>query len=543
MDQSRPALVAASLAEFCSRPPVTAAGPGPVTEQQHWLLDLFHQVAASAPAYQDFLRQHEVKAADVRTLADFRRLPLMTKENYHTRYPLSQRCRGGELASCDMIAVSSGSTGRPTYWPRFVTDELAAAARFEQIFHDSFEADRKPTLAVVCFPLGTWVGGLYTASCCRHLAIKGYQITVVAPGNDKEEILRVVPELAPDFAQTVLLGYPPFLKDLVDTGIARGVPWASMDIRLVLAGEVFSEDWRDLIGTRAGMLRPAHDSAALYGTADGGVLGNETPLSITIRRFLAGSPDTAQAMFGQSRLPTLVQYDPRSRFFEEQDGTLLFSADSGVPLLRYHIADEGGIVTYGRAIELCRQHGFDPLDALGSGPGSPGAPGNAPGSPGSAPGSLGAGRGVRELPFVYVFGRSHLAVSFYGANVYPENIAAGLEQPQVNAWVTGKFVLEVVEDADRNRRLAVAVELAPGEPAPDELTPGELAPGEHGDPERQRIAAESIRTQLRRLNSEFAHYVPEECQEPQVTLLPAGDPGYFPRGVKHRYTRKPAPGG
>ncbi|HEX6521463.1 MAG TPA: phenylacetate--CoA ligase family protein [Streptosporangiaceae bacterium] len=522
MDQSRPARVAASLAEFCSRPPVTAAEPGPAAEQQ-WLLDLFHQVAASVPAYQDFLRQHEVKAADVRTLADFRRLPLVTKENYHTRYPLSQRCRDGELASCDMIAVSSGSTGRPTYWPRFVTDELAAAARFEQIFHDSFEVHTKPTLAVVCFPLGTWVGGLYTASCCRHLAIKGYRVTVVAPGNDKEEILRVVPELAPDFAQTVLLGYPPFLKDLVDTGIARGVPWASMNIRLVLAGEVFSEDWRDLIGTRAGMRRPAHDSAALYGTADGGVLGNETPLSITIRRFLAGSPGTAQAMFGQSRLPTLVQYDPRSRFFEEHNGTLLFTADSGVPLIRYHIADEGGIVAYEQAIELCRQHGFDPLDALGS----------SPGALGSSPGALGAGRAVRELPFVYVFGRSHLAVSFYGANVYPENIAAGLEQPQVNAWVTGKFVLEVVEDADRNRRLAVAVELAPGEQAPDE----------HGDPERQRTAAQSIRTQLRRLNSEFAHYVPEECQEPQVTLLAAGDPDYFPRGVKHRYTRKSAPGG
>ncbi len=30
---------------------------------------------------------------------------------------------------------------------------------------------------------------------------------------------------------------------------------------------------------------------------------------------------------------------------------------------------------------------------------------------------------VRELPFVYVFGRSSFALSFYGANVYPENVA------------------------------------------------------------------------------------------------------------------------
>jgi phenylacetate-CoA ligase len=498
MDKSRGRRVGAGFAEFCSRPPVTVRGPG----DQEWLLDLFHRAAGSVPAYRDFLRLHGVDPADVRTLADFGRLPLMTKENYHTRYPLAQRCRDGRLASCDMIAVSSGSTGRPTYWPRFVTDELAVASRFEQIFHDSFEADRQPTLAVVCFPLGTWVGGLYTVACCRHLAAKGYPVTVVAPGNDKEEILRVVPELAADFAQTVLLGYPPFLKDLVDTGTGRGVPWASMGIRLVLAGEVFSEDWRDLMGERAGMRRPAHDSAALYGTADGGVLGNETPLSITIRRFAARTPDAAQEMFGQSRLPTLVQYDPRSRFFEAHDGTLLFTADNGVPLIRYHIADEGGILAYEQALGICGKHGFDPLAALGG------------------------GRGAHPLPFAYIFGRSHLAVSFFGANVYPENIAAGLEQPQVNGWVTGKFVLEVAEDADRNRRLAVAVE---------------LAPGEHGDSHRQQLAADSIRTQLCRLNSEFAHYVPGEYQAPHVTLLPAGDPEYFPRGVKHRYTRKRLP--
>jgi phenylacetate-CoA ligase len=496
MDGSRGRQTVAAWAGFCARAPQAGSGPGTGPDG---VLDLFHQVAGSVPAYRDFLREHGVEPAEVRGLADFERLPLMTKENYHTRYPLPQRCRDGRLDSCDMIAVSSGSTGRPGYWPRTVRDELAVAARFEQIFHGSFGADRQPTLAVVCFPLGTWVGGLYTAACCRHLASKGYPVTVVAPGNDKAEILRVVPELAANFAQTVLLGYPPFLKDVVDTGISQGVRWASMGIRLVLAGEVFSEDWRDLMSERAGMRRPAYDSAALYGTADGGVLGNETPLSITIRRFLARTPEAAQALLGQSRLPTLVQYDPSSRFFEERDGTLLFTADGGVPLIRYHIADEGGILSCDQLLEFCGQHGFDPLAELTG------------------------GQAADPLPFVYVFGRSHLAVSFFGANVYPENVAAGLEQPEISGWVTGKFVLEVTEDADRNRHLAIAVE---------------LAPGETGDPGRQQAATVSIRTQLRRLNSEFAHYVPEEYQEPQVSLLPAGDPGYFPTGVKHRYTRK-----
>ena len=50
--------------------------------------------------------------------------------------------------------------------------------------------------------------------------------------------------------------------------------------------------------------------------------------------------------------------------------------------------------------------------------------------------------------------------------------------------------------------------------------------------------AESIKTQLLRLNSEFANYTPPERQWPQVTLHTFADPDYFPVGVKHRYSRR-----
>jgi phenylacetate-CoA ligase len=241
------------------------------------------------------------------------------------------------------------------------------------------------------FPAWDLVGGLYTTACCRHLAAKGYPITVVAPGNDMEEILRVVPDLAPSYKQTVLLGYPPFIKGVIDTGRTRGFDWGRYEIKVVLAGEVFSEEWRSLVGERAGVRRLPYDTAALYGTADAGVLGNETPLSVTIRRFLARSPHAAQQLFGQSRLPTLVQYDPYSRFFEESAGTLLFSGDNGIPLIRYHIADEGGIIDYPEMMRFCARHGFDPIAELDSLVESEAEDGISPAAP---------------MPFVYVFGRS-----------------------------------------------------------------------------------------------------------------------------------------
>jgi phenylacetate-coenzyme A ligase PaaK-like adenylate-forming protein len=452
-------------------------------------LELFHRVAATVPAYRDFLRVNGIDPQGVRTMADFARLPLLTKENYHRRYPLPQLCRDGRLDGCDLIAVSSGSTGTPTFWPRNQADEQAITARFEQVFRDGFAAHDRTTLAVLCFPLGTWVGGLYTLACLRHLAARGYPITVVAPGNNKAEILRVVPELGGYAEQVVLLGYPPFVKDVIDAGLAAGLDWSKHAIKLVLAGEVFSEEWRDLVAQRAGMRCLDTDSASLYGTADAGVLGNETPHSVRIRRFLAGRPDAARELFGDSRLPTLVQYDPASRYFETVSGTLLFSGDNGIPLIRYHIADDGGVITHTAMLDFCARHGFDP----GPGP---------------------------DAPFVYVFGRSLHTVSFFGANVYPENITVGLEREPVSGWVTGKFVLESVEDADRDRRLRITVELAPGRDGAD-----------------TRAIAESIRVELLRLNSEFAHYVPAERQLPDVDVRPHGDPEYFPVGVKHRYTR------
>jgi len=78
------------------------------------------------------------------------------------------------------------------------------------------------------------------------------------------------------------------------------------------------------------------DIVSLYGTADAGVIGNETPLSVAIRRWLAAHPEAAAGLFGAQRLPTLVQYDPFSRLLEKHP-------------------DDGGCRVQQGA--LCREHG------------------------------------------------------------------------------------------------------------------------------------------------------------------------------------------
>jgi phenylacetate-CoA ligase len=460
-------------------------------------LGLFHDAAARVPAYARFLEEHGVSPAAIRTRAEFERLPTPTKENYYRRHALPALCRDGRLEHSDFVAVSSGSTGEPAIWPRFVTDELGTAQRFEQVLGDAFRARERRTLGVICFALGSWVGGMYTTAACRHVAAKGYPLTLVTPGNNVLEILRVVRALAPHFDQTVLFGYPPFLKDVIDAGRADGIAWRDQRVRLVTAGEVFSETWRELVAERMGSPELAFSTASLYGTADGGVLANETPLSITIRRFFAAHPALSRELFAEPRLPTLCQYDPCHRYFEADGGELLFTGDGGAPLVRYRILDRGGVVGYEAMLAFCREHGADPFATLGPVP-------------------------ARAQPFVFVFGRTGFAVSYYGANVFPENVAPGLEAPDIAPNVTGKFVLEAARGGDENVELRLSVELLPAREPNDELG---------------RAVARAVRNEIERQNSEYRNYVPEGHRTPVVVLLPHGHPDYFAKGVKHRYSR------
>lgn len=471
------------------------------SEASRHALALFQRAAREVPAYRQFLAEAGVDPSAVLDARDLAGVPLMGKADYMQRYPLPERCWGGRLDACDRVAVSSGSTGVPTFWPRSARHEAEVAVRFEQVFRDSFQAHRRRTLGVICFALGNWVGGIYSASCLWLLARKGYALTVATPGNNKNEIFRIIRELAPYFEQTVLLGYPPFVKDVIDAGIAEGIDWTRHHVKMVFAGEVFSEEWRTLVSQRSGATDPCYDSASLYGTADGGVLGNETPLSIAIRRFLAARPAAARELFGESRLPTLVQYDPSSRYFECHEGTLVVTGDTGVPLIRYHIADRGGLLTPAEMDAFLRDQGVVSLTEFG----------------------LDESRGFRRLPFVYVFGRADFTVSYYGANIYPENVTVALETPDLADYVTGKFVLEAPETETGDKQLCLTVELASGAAAEARLA---------------ATIAEKVKLALLRLNSEFANYTPPDRQSPVVVLRPFADPDYFPVGVKHRYTRR-----
>jgi len=58
-----------------------------------------------------------------------------------------------------------------------------------------------------------------------------------------------------------------------------------------------------------------------------------------------------------------------------------------------------------------------------------------------------------------LFGRADFTVSYFGANIYPENISVALEQTPISTWVSGKFVLQSTEDEALDTKLKLAIEL------------------------------------------------------------------------------------
>ncbi|KAI9206695.1 uncharacterized protein BJ171DRAFT_496608 [Polychytrium aggregatum] len=521
-----------ALLEFLQTPldeliaPTTSSnGSKDPPEAQRRLLATFATLVAHVPAYKTFLQASRVDHATVSSFEDLlQSAPYVDKFNYINQYQLADRSFDGNISTHDFLHCSSGSGGSPTFWGRFSNDELDICIRMEQFMHDSFRAHLVKSLVVICFPLGSWVGGLFTILTMRNLSMKNYKITLVTPGTNVADILRIVQTMSPSFEQTIVVGYPPFVKTVIDAGILAHVHWEQKNIKLVFAGEVFSEEWRDLVRTRAGIKCPETDIVSMYGTADAGVLATETPLSIHIRRLLSrtleagddghGKPQTeiVHKIFGKERLPTLCQYDPCVRWFELTPKQTLALSTIGrssaawptAPLLRYDIGDDGGCLSYEDMVKTVQDLvGQDPVAHLQTALGDRAPP-------------------IRKLPFVWVFGRKMWVVSYFGANVYVENIMVGLEQPEVASFVTGKFVLQVAEDEESmDSFLQVIVELAPDIPPMTDLA---------------ATLSKSIHTHLCRLNSEFCNYVPKERQTISVVLHNHGDPKWFPVGVKHKYT-------
>jgi len=175
-------------------------------------LALFRDAAQRVPAYRDFLKEHGIQAEKIRTRKDFEKIPTTSKATYLKKYPLADLCWDGILGQPAVFSSTSGSTGHPFYFQRHkhLDEESSILSELFLANGEHLPGPKNPTLVIIGFGMGVWIGGTITYSAFDIASRRGYPVSILPAGVNKTEILKALRDLAPSFKQTILIGYPPY---------------------------------------------------------------------------------------------------------------------------------------------------------------------------------------------------------------------------------------------------------------------------------------------------------------------------------------------
>jgi phenylacetate-CoA ligase len=468
-------------------------------------VNLFNSAVKAIPAYSDFLKKNGFKAEVIKDLDEFKTVPVTSKKGYLVNYSHDQLMWPADQSGTVLYCSTSGSTGEPYYFPRNEKLSWQYSFLIKDFLKQSSHGNGK-TLVLIGFGMGVWIGGIITL---RAFEIAGETsetpLAILPVGYNKTEIFKALKKLAPEYDQTIIVGYPPFVKEIVDEAPNEKINLAKLNVRLMFAAEAFTETFRNYVCKKAGIKDPLRDTLNIYGTADIGAMACETPLSILVRRLALEDPLLFQDVFGQiEKTPTLTQFNPEFIDFEAVEGELFLTGDGALPLIRYAVGDNGGVFTYNQIRSIFHRYLID-LDQEVE--------------------KAKISDVVRKWPFVFVYERTDLSVSLHGLNIFPEFIKEGLLTKDMAVNFTERFTMATKHDIYHNQFLQVNLELRKDIKPTKEL-------------EKQAHAA--ITKSLKAKSSEFAEVSKSQASSKlvQVILWPNGHHRYFAPGTKQKWVEK-----
>ena len=462
-------------------------------------LNLFHETARRVPAYKDFLKKRGIKAGNILKPADFAQVPLTDKQSYFGQYSLKELSWDGELNHACYISTSSGSTGVPFFWPRGDVQDRACGLMYKNIYEDIFGSKEGNTLVINSCAFGTWIAGFEFYNGVKFVADNGSRITIVTPGIDKGEAIRQFKKLASLFDRIVFIGYPPFVKDIIDQGREDGIEWGKHDLKFLTSGEAVSEVWKGRLLEMIGKADRLDSFVNVYGMAEAGVVGHDTPLSTLLKRNLSEVAKVNTKP--ENQISGLYQYYPEQRYFESlPDSSLIFTANAGLPLIRYDTRDTGGLLDRAKMSEYIDTH------------------------------LNGAAKKNKvdlkkwQLPFVYLYGRKDLALSLYALIIYTDNVKMALENSSQSAQLSGFFQMEISHTKKLDQQFDIRIE---------------LAKGVRSNPTLAQKLTNEIVTTLCKVNSEYSKLLASigDRAKPIVELVPFGKIETIP-GRKHKWVKR-----
>lgn len=377
----------------------------------------FQSASRHVPAYRKFLAGN--------TIQSFTSIPFTDKENYIKAYSLESRCvRGCMPMHGVVIDESSGSSGVPTNWIRG-NKERASNQRAIKLGLGR-AMGKEPPFVINAFALGPWATGINIT-----LALSS-SVRMKALGPDLTKIENTLLQFGPE-NHYVILGYPPFLKNLVDRS---KIDWKKYRVSMIFGGEGMGESMRRYMQDRG-----IGKIFGSYGASDLDInLAAETSFTIALRRILETRPTLAKRLLRHpGALPMIFQYNPADFFIETTAAAemLVTVCRPGclTPKIRYNIHDIGHVVRFPELIKILAEENIKGTD-LDPNP--------------------------MDLPLLFHYGRSDLSVTYFGCKIPPADIQESLFRIPHLAEAVDAFQLRTFEDDHGDKRLALDIEVNPG---------------------------------------------------------------------------------
>lgn len=471
--------------------------------RENTMLKTFRLAARSVPAYRDFLKRNKISAEKIRTFSDFQNVPPIDKKNYLNKYEIEKLVWPNSFSKTVVFTSTSGSTGKPTYFPREYSLDWQSSIAHELFLRQAVK--KGPTLVIVGFGTGVWIAGLITYRAFEISGFRGrYPVSIITPGINKFEIMNALKKLSPHFAQTVLIGYPPFIKDVIDDAPNEGINLSELNLKVIFAAEAFTEKFRDHVAQAANLDNPHLDSMNIYGSADLGTMAFETPFGILIRRLATKKEKIFKNIFSQiNKTPTLANYIPHFINFEAPRGQILVTGNNTIPLIRYAIGDMGGIYSSAEIRQKLLEDDVKLDDEIRASK---------------------IENFVYDLPFVYIYERADMATTLYGLQIYPEIIREAIFDSILNRYLTGKLTLITKFDRKHNQYLEINLEMKKDRKHNTAL---------------KNHATKTIVKHLQLKSSEFrelSRYVGKRAM-PKVIFWPAEHPEHFKSEIKQKWVK------
>ncbi len=427
----------------------------------------FYRTVRHVPAYAQILADHDSSVENI---------PETDKSSYIKAFPTEARCVGGLIpVTHTTIDESSGSTGTPYNWVRNLRERHDSHLFISYFATYCFGSD--PWITINAFSMGAWATGFNMGLALQQNSI------VKNTGPDIAKIFNTLSFFSSRYPY-LILGYPPFLKQLIDVAETEAFPLHQYRLNALVGGEGMSE------GLREYLLQRFQKVYSGYGATDLEIgIAGETPLSVAIRRLARDNPAVRIHLFGpDSRLPMVFQYNPLMHYIEVKDNReLIFTITRSSilsPRIRYNVHDEGGIMRYDEMAKTLAAVGQDIQKLVTQTSGH-----------------------ILRMPFLWIYGRRDFTISVMGANIYPEDLEQCLYAEPELARITRSFCQSLSETQSGGVRPCFFFEI--------EVEPNhDLA---------QRFS-ESILHHLLKLNADFraAWYEYPETLVPEVQLYRLG---------------------